>query len=204
MLIPRPRIKGGQTGGQRWITPRAAKCARDRSPSASFSCNFKQSVATRSSDVARTPATSELERAMIDAGASGRAGRRAAGWGTGRRGADGRRGREREREREANGESEEDRRIGPMAWGNLINVNAAATAGATRRVWQSLICNSPLPLPLPLPLSLALSPSLSLSLCSPSPSFPVLLLPWLPPTPFSRPAAPRASPQAYPLSRASL
>lgn len=54
-------------------------------------------------------------------------------------------GRERERERESEAESEESRRIGPMAWGNLINVNAAATAGATRRVWQSLICNSTLP-----------------------------------------------------------
>lgn len=51
----------------------------------------------------------------------------------------------RERERESEVESEESRRIGPTVWGNLINVNAAATAGATRRVWQSLICNSTLP-----------------------------------------------------------
>lgn len=47
-------------------------------------------------------------------------------------GVDGRRGRE--REREADGESEEGQRIGPMASGNLINVNAAATAGATHAV----------------------------------------------------------------------
>jgi len=53
--------------------------------------------------------------------------------------------RERERERETGAESEEGRRIGPTDWGNLINVNAAATAGATRRVWQSLICKSTLP-----------------------------------------------------------
>lgn len=52
--------------------------------------NFKQSPATRSSDVA--PA-SESERAMIDAGASGRAGRR-----DGRTGDDGPRGREGEKE----------------------------------------------------------------------------------------------------------
>ena len=45
------------------------------------------------------------------------------------------------------GESEEGWRIGPTAWGNLINVNAAATAGVTCRVWQSLICNCPLPPP---------------------------------------------------------
>lgn len=37
--------------------------------------NFKQSPTTRSSDVAPSPA-SEPERAMIDAGASGHAGRR--------------------------------------------------------------------------------------------------------------------------------
>lgn len=51
-----------------------------------------------------------------------------------------------------------------MAWGNLINVNAAATAGATRRVWQSLICNSPLPFS-SRPLFLSLYP-----LSSPCPS----------------------------------
>lgn len=87
---------------------------------------------------------------------------------------------EREREREANGESEEGRRIGSTAWGNLINVNAAATAGATRRVWQSLICNSTLP-----PSALVFLLSLSLSL-----SFPF----HLPRTPFRRVAVPRLTP----------
>lgn len=42
--------------------------------------NFKQSLATRFSVVAGSPA-SESERAMIDAGASGRAGRTEEGWG---------------------------------------------------------------------------------------------------------------------------
>jgi len=116
--------------------------------------NFKQSLATRSSDVAGSPA-SEPERAMIDAGASGWAGRTEEGWdqGTGcwwtRKG-----GRERERERERERKRERERERGrywkwgrseDRAWGNLINVNAAATAGATHRVWQSLICNSTLP-----------------------------------------------------------
>jgi len=44
--------------------------------------NFKQSLATRSSDVAGSPA-SESERAMIDAGANSRAGRTDEGWGQG-------------------------------------------------------------------------------------------------------------------------
>lgn len=101
-------------------------------------------------------------------------------------------------------------RIGPTAWGNLINVNAAATAGATRRVWQSLICNSTLS-----PSAFSSSTSTFSSYCSPFhwPFHPlpppIVGHPRSPTTPSATPgtlypSSDTASSQAYLLSRASV